>query len=274
MPWVPELFSAPVVQDVLDKRRRDTYVAVPYFDGFLAGEPDALVKSFAGEPRIYDPVRGRVKGEQAFKAFAAQVSDWLEARNVAVEEVEHVVLEHHGFGEVVVHVDTEDGRVALPFAAVSDRRADARLDEIRVYHSNRALTGRHATRLPLLQPDPGLRLPQIVADHQRAAETGDVDGLVAAFEPDGCLREPGGAERVHRGADALRAYYERLCSDGGIALEHCAIVGDGRSWALEYNIVEWGSQWVLPQAGLAVYVRGESGKLAAVRVYDDIAPPD
>ena len=28
-----------------------------------------------------------------------------------------------------------------------------------------------------------------------------------------------------------------------------------------------------PQAGIAVYVRGESGKLAAARIYDDADPP-
>jgi hypothetical protein len=28
-----------------------------------------------------------------------------------------------------------------------------------------------------------------------------------------------------------------------------------------------------PQAGVAVYVRGESGKLAAARIYDDADPP-
>jgi hypothetical protein len=30
---------------------------------------------------------------------------------------------------------------------------------------------------------------------------------------------------------------------------------------------------LLPQAGVAVFVRGQSGKLAAVRVYDDVEPP-
>ena len=28
-----------------------------------------------------------------------------------------------------------------------------------------------------------------------------------------------------------------------------------------------------PEAGIAVYVRGESGKLAAARIYDDADPP-
>ena len=62
MPWVPELFSAPALQRLLDKRRRERLIAVPYFDGLMAGEPDALVESFAGEPELHDPVRGRIRG--------------------------------------------------------------------------------------------------------------------------------------------------------------------------------------------------------------------
>src|SRR4051812_9256497 len=63
MPWAPELFSAPVLQRLLDERRHHELAAVPYLAGFLAGEPDALVESFAGEPLLYDPIRGRIKGE-------------------------------------------------------------------------------------------------------------------------------------------------------------------------------------------------------------------
>jgi hypothetical protein len=58
-----------------------------------------------------------------------------------------------------------------------------------------------------------------------------------------------------------------------IPLEHCALVDDGRACALEYNVVRWGKTQLPPQAGVAVYVRCESGKLAAARIYDDADPP-
>jgi NAD(P)-dependent dehydrogenase (short-subunit alcohol dehydrogenase family) len=41
----------------------------------------------------------------------------------------------------------------------------------------------------------------------------------------------------------------------------------------EYNCVRWGSHDLPPQAGLGVYERGPDGLLAAVRAYDDVAPP-
>jgi hypothetical protein len=52
----------------------------------VAGEHDALVKSFAGEPEPHDPVRGRVKGVRAFEAFVTETNAWLAQRNVSVED--------------------------------------------------------------------------------------------------------------------------------------------------------------------------------------------
>jgi hypothetical protein len=274
MPWVPELFTAPVLQQLLDKRRREELVAVPFFDGLLAGEPDALVESFAGEPELYDPIRGRIKGARAFKAFVAQMNAWLVERNVSVEDVDHVVLDGRGFEELVLHLDGETGPVDLPFAILADRPYDGRIAELRLYYSSWPLTGRHANRPPLLQRDPELRESDVVAEYQRALAAGDVDAIVAAFEPDGYAREPAGGRYVHRGPDGLRAHYELLFANGGgIPLESCALLDDGRACALEYNVVRWGRTELPPQAGVAVYVRGQSGKLAAARVYDDADPP-
>jgi hypothetical protein len=104
---------------------------------------------------------------------------------------------------------------------------------------------------------------------------GDVDAISATFEPGAYAREPaGGDEYVHRGVDGLRAFYERLFSNGGgIPLVHCALADNGRACALEYNLVRWGTAEMPPDAGVAVYVRGETGKLAAARIYDDVDPP-
>src|SRR6516164_8676259 len=118
MPWVPELFSAPALARM---EWRDELVTVPFFDGLVAGELDALVGSFAGEPELHHPVRGRIRGARAFEGFVAEMNAWLRERHVSVEDVEHVVHKRGGFGEVVLHLDGEAGRVALPVAMVSDR---------------------------------------------------------------------------------------------------------------------------------------------------------
>ncbi len=188
MPWVPEQFSASVLQQVLDKRRREKLIAVPYFDGLEAGEPQALVESFAGEPELYDPVRGRVRGARALEGFVAEMRAWLAARNASVEDLQHVILDTCGFEEVVVHLDGPGGRLALPFAIVADRGKDGRIGELRLYYGNRSLTGRYANRPPVLQPDPDLREADVVAEYQRALAAGDVDAIAATFERNGSER--------------------------------------------------------------------------------------
>ena len=272
MPWLPELFTAPALQRILDERRREALLAVPYFDGLLAGDPDPLVESFAGEPEVHDPLRGRIKGVAAFRAFVTETSAWLQQHHASVDDGEHVILDRHGFEEVVLRLDTDRGMVDLPVAVVAEREPDGRIDEVRVYFTSQPLTGQQMNRSPLLQPDPDLTVPDAVAAYVEAWGAGDVDGVIATFEPDGYAREASGRP-VHRGQDALRDLYARWFSQGdGGPLQTCALIDDGRACALEYNVMRSGTTSPLsPQAGLGVFLAGGSGRLAAVRVYDDTA---
>jgi hypothetical protein len=61
--------------------------------------------------------------------------------------------------------------------------------------------------------------------------------------------------------------YQRALAAGDLQ----AVVA--RSCALEYNVVRWGRTELAPVAGLAVYVRGITGRLAGARIYDDSDPP-
>jgi SnoaL-like domain len=272
MPWYPDLFSGPALARIYGGERPAT--VVPYFRGLMAGEPDALIRSFAGEPELQHPVRGRVKGARAFAAFVGETHAWLEQRNVSVQDIDHVVTDRRGFEEVVLHLDGPNGRVDLPVAVVADRRPDGRIDELRVYHSTCPLTGRPASRRPLLQPDPKVRPPDVIGEYQHALAAGDLDAIVAAFEPDGYAREPAGDRYLHTGPGRVREFHRRwLSNGGGIPLEHCALTDDRHTCALEYNVVRRGQTGLPPEAGLAVYVRGESGKLAAARIYDAGDPP-
>jgi hypothetical protein len=273
MPWLPELFSAPALAR-LEERRRARLATVPFFDGLITGELDALLGSFAGEPELHHPLRGRIKGASAFVGFVTDMTSWVAERNVTVEDVDFIVTSSGGVEEFVVHLDGDAGRIELPLAVAADLDQDARVSELRMYFSGWPLTGGHQVRPPLLQPDPELDESGVVGDYQRALAVGDVDAAVAAFEPDGYVREPAGGAYTHRATDELRALYELFFSNGGgISLEHCAVTDDGRACVLEYNVVAWGRTELPPQAGIAVYVRGGSGKLAGARIYDDVDPP-
>src|SRR5271166_143900 len=264
------MFSAPSLARLEDKRRGEQLIAVSYFAGLMAGEIDALISSFGDEPELHDPVRGRIKGARAFAAYATETKAWLEERDATIEDVDVIVTERRGVEEVVLHLGGDGGPVELPVAIVADRQPDRRIDELRIYFSTWPLTGRHANRPPLLQPDPKLREPGVVGEYQRALAAGDLDAIMAAFEPGAYAREPAGGQYIHEGSEGLREFYELLFSnDGGIPLEHCAVTDNGRACALEYNVVRWGRSELPPEAGVAVYVRGENGGLAAARIYDD-----
>ena len=272
MPWLPELFSAPVLEHVLEERRREKLVSVPYFAGLLSGEDSALIGSFAGEPELHHPEFGRVKGVAAFERFVARANAWVKERDITVESVALTVTPLRSVEEVVLHLD--GGRIELPVAVAADRDENAYLRELRVYYSTWPLTGAHLVRTPLLQLDPDIHAWGMVGEYQQALAAGDVERTVAAFEPDASVREPAGSAYMHRGTDALHRLFTRFFSnDGGIPLEHGNITDDETSCALEYNVVSWGRTELAPQAGIAVYVRGESGKLAAARIYDDVEPP-
>lgn len=270
MPWAPELFSAPVLGHIWEDERRRHLNLVPFFPGVMTGETRALVESFAGDPEVHYPVRGRIKGVAAFERFIAETTRWMAEHNVTVDDVDFVLTPERGIEELVLHADGVDGRVELPASVVADHDERGRIAELRVYFSARALTGGRASRPPLLQPVDGLGEPDVLAEYRRALAAGDAEAATAAFEPDGYVREPGG---THRGRDAVRAYHALLFAGGdGIVRENCTVTDDGRACAVEYNVVARGRTAMPPEAGMAVHLRGDSGRLAAARIYDDCDP--
>ena len=275
MPWMPEVFTAPMAEARRAEEAALTNDAVPYYEGIRAEEPDALIRSFAGEPRISDPRGGHVEGTRELRAFVAGMVHWLRESDAVVENVALTRTQTRTVEEVVLHLLGDDGgQIQLPVAIVTDRNPDRTLKTIRVYHSMWPLTGEHAIRPPLLPADPELHAEGAVGDYQKALAEGDLEDIVGTFEADGYAREPSGGAYLHRGAEGLRELYAHLfANDGGIPLEHCTLTDDGVRCAIEYNCVRWGKDEVPPQAGVAVYERGGSGLLSAARIYDDVNPP-
>ena len=277
MPWMPEVFTAPIAQARRAEGEAHANDAVPYYEGILAGQPDALVRSFAGQPRINDPRVGYVEGARELRTFVSGMAEWLRERDAVVENVALTLTESRTVEEVVLHLllgDDEEGRIELPVAIVSDHNPDRTLKAIRVYHSMWPLTGGHRVREPLLPPDPNIVVPDVVDEYQRALAAGDLEAVLATYEEDAYAREPSGGEYVYRGKEKLREVYSaQFANGGGIPLEHCTLTDDGVRCAIEFNAVRWGVTDKPPQAGVAVYERGSGGLLSGGRIYDDVDPP-
>lgn len=230
-----------------------------------------MLRSFVGVPEVHDPRRGRVRGQDAFERFVREQRTWLDQHDADHEAVRLIVTPERTIEEVLLRFG--DGTV-VPVAVVVDHDLDARIHEIRVYHSSWPLTQDHAVRPPLLQPSEAPVPDDHVGAYHAALSRGDLDNIVATFEDGGYAREPAGGDYLFSGSSGLRQFYGHLFSnDGGIPLEHCTVTDDGTALALEYNVTRWGRSTLRPQAGVGVYVRGATGKLASAHIYDDTDPP-
>ena len=224
--------------------------------------------------RIDDPQSGRIVGEASFGAYRDWSEEWLRARDARPREIAVTVGEARVVGEFEVELTQDERTFALPVAVVVERDLAAAQLAIRVYHSQWPLLGHHVVRPPLLSRDPNVRESDVVGAYQSALAAGDTDRITATFEEDGCFREPAGGDFRVCGREVLREFFARFFSaGGGITLEHCTVTEDGERTALEFNAVKWGSVEMPPQAGVAVYERGASGRLREARVYDDVEGP-
>jgi hypothetical protein len=150
MPWMPEVFTAPIAaaRRAQDEEATSTNDAVPYYEGILADEPDALVSSFAArQPVLDDPRVGYVEGTRELRAFATGTAEWLRERDAVVENVALTRTSTRMVEEVVLNLLADNGaRVELPVAIVTDRNPERTVKVIRVYHSTWPLTGKHHVR--------------------------------------------------------------------------------------------------------------------------------
>ncbi|MBC7645082.1 MAG: hypothetical protein H7123_08145 [Thermoleophilia bacterium] len=268
MPWFPESSSLLFPAD-------SSPAQLPFFEGLLELDADELSSSFAGEPKLDDPRHHPVRDVNSFADWVRKTQLWLSAEQVHAWPVD--IVEHDGrvVEEVVLKLVRDGSPIELPVAIASDLDDTGRLVAVRLYHSLWPLTGGHEVRAPLLKVSPDAKLPDdAVGDYQRALAAGSVDGVLAVFEENATVREPAGGAYSYHGTNELRHIYTSMFTDGaGIPLEHCQLTDDGRACAIEYNIRKWGHHSIPPQAGLAVYVRGATGRLVSARIYDDVDPP-
>jgi hypothetical protein len=241
-----------------------------YLDRLIAGERAAIAAGFSGEPTIDDPFAGAVRGAGALDRFVAERHAWLTARAARLTPGPVTRAGGRTVVEAVLHLRHDGRAVDLPIAVVGEDAPGGKARALRVYHSFWPLEGQHRVRAPLLPRDPGAHVTGAVADYQRALAAGDVDAIVATFEEDGYFREPSGEPWVHRGQAELRKFMTQILGAGGIGIDHATVTDDGRICAIEFNAVRFGKRPLTPQAGLAIYERGPSGRLHAARIYDDV----
>jgi ketosteroid isomerase-like protein len=272
MPWFPDFVGA------VELARRDTQLAgrgdpvAHYLRALEQGDSHLLQSVWPGRIVINDPLVGEVRGHKELRDYVSRNQTWLAEHHARTETVAATRVGQRAVVEVLANLEQDGRTISWPIAVVAES-PDDRSVLFRTYCSTLPHDGHRHLRPPIL-PAGAHRLDDVVGRYQTALSAGDIEGIVLTFQSDGYYRQPIGPNALHRGTDELRAFFlERFRAGGGLTLEPCEVTDDGERCALEYNCVRWGSYGIPPQAGIAIFERGTDGLLAAVRAYDDIAPP-
>jgi hypothetical protein len=232
----------------------------------------AIERLFPTGGSIDQPLWGMARGLGEIHVMVSRAGGWLGDRRASVKHVATTSSSERAVAEHVVHLTIDGKAASLPVAVVADAPGGV-LSAIRTYHSTWPMAGSHSIRTPTMPRDPRIVLTGLIGAYQRALAAGDVEGLLAAYEDDAYAREPSGGEYVYRGKARLRQLYTmRFMRGGGIPLEYCTMTDDGVRCAIEFICNRWGKTEIVPQAGIAVYERGSTGRVAATRIYDDVNP--
>ena len=215
---------------------------------------------------------GRANGSPALGRYLEEVAAWLSKGAASFDKVAFTMSSDRDVTEGKLSLTFEGRRVEVPVAVVAERRREREV-ELRLYYSTRPIKGTQAVRSPLLPKNDEVTVPPPVTAHLEALSRGDLEGVIGSFENGATLRDAAGTTYVKQQGGGLRDFYDALLGSsdrGGVEVLKGARADDGRACALEYTVVRVRGKSVPPQAGLAVYERGESGLLKSVRIYEDI----
>ena len=249
-----------------------------YLPLLVAGDADGVLALFGkNEPVIEDPRAGRVTGVEGVRRFVAEATAFWAEGSTTVLHLRTTKSEVRTVSEDILSYQKEDwhnGALELPGAVVASVDADQMITALHVYFTNWPFNRRHTIRPAFVSPEPAADHTDIVARYvEEGLMIGDVSGVLNTQDADLYFREPSGPPYVHWGRAAVGKFYEGLLGQGAAHLEPNTVTDDGRCSIMEFSVFGWnGEQWPKEkhQAGLAVYERGESGLLRAIRLYDDV----
>jgi SnoaL-like domain len=247
-------------------------VAETFLSLLAAADAGGIARLLSDNAVVDQPLWGTARGQAEIQVMVSRAGGWLAHRKAGARLAATTSNGHRAVAEHSLELRIDGRTIDLPVAVVAEWRGGA-VSAVRTYHSTWPMSGSHRLRTPVLAHDPSIVVPGILEHYQRALAAGDLEGILDAYEEDGYAREPSAGDYVSRGKARLRQVYTMQLLRGGIPLEYCSITDDGLRCAIEYNCVRWGKTEILPQAGVAVYERGKTGRVAAARIYDDITPP-
>ncbi|HEY2516122.1 MAG TPA: hypothetical protein VGI39_34860 [Polyangiaceae bacterium] len=247
-----------------------------YFPALLDKEsPSQALEALAGrlgaKATVDDPLQGRAAGIPAIPDLLGKTAAWLRSHAAAYERVAFTTGIDRDVTEGTLALTFENKTLDLPVAVVAERRRSREV-ELRIYYATQSIPdaeGGKRPRAPLVQPSVDPAPPAPVDGLLTALAQGDAKGATATFETDGGVRDARGMQHAKNGG-ALQSLLEGwLAGNAGLELRVGGAADDGRTCALEYNLVRIRGREVPARAGLMILERGDSALLRAVRLYSE-----
>lgn len=173
--------------------------------------------------------------------------------------------------EFILYLKNKGKTIDLPVAVVADCN-EGGASEIRVYYSTWPVSGKQSVRPPVLMPTIRSDEPEFVRKYMDGLGRPDIEKVLELFEADGYVQEALGEQYKYSGPESRKNYYKKALDSGGISLKHCTETFDGTRFVVEYVCDGYGKKVLPSQAGVAIFEQGMSGRLHAVRIYDDLSP--
>ena len=241
-----------------------------YFPALVSLQASQLAQGLGDRATVDDAMFGHFTGMPGVGEGLEEMAKWLSTHDPAFERFGFVMGSDRDVTEGSLSITIEGHRLRIAVAVVAERRREREV-ALRSFYATSRMGPRTAPKRAPLTVDDQIVLPPPVAAHLDALARGDVDAVVASFEHGGTVRGADGETRAKLdGGGPLREYYARLLDGGGMEVVKSARADDGSTCALEYNVVRLPGRPTVPEPGLAIYERGESGLLRTVRIYDDI----
>lgn len=244
-----------------------------YFTILKKEDIESLSSILNDKSIIYTPLDGKIIGRDNIKNYILKQKEWLNTKKAKVEVINSIDITNRIVIEFVIYLNKGNKEIELPIVAVLDIE-NFFISSIRIYHSTWPLTGKHVVIKPILEPEDNLDEPDIISLYMEGIKNADKEFVLSLFEDKAYIQEPSGSKFRHQGRTGREKFYSYALDKGGVPLKHCTATFDGKHFAVEYVFNEWGDKKFEPQAGIAIYEIGESGKIAAVRIYDDASPPE
>jgi len=115
-------------------------------------------------------------------------------------------------------------------------------------------------------PDPN-QIRELYDRYPELVTKGDVDAIVALYAEDATIEDPIGSP-LHRGIDAVRAFYEGSVKAGGVAMKRTGpvrVAGREAATPLVVKIGPEGSQQAIDI--ISVMTFDDAGKITSMRAY-------